>query len=62
MTVTRGIKDDVTALWKRLKSPVDMRDCLVFGGIGCASYGINMIYPPGAFIFSGLALFWLGVR
>jgi len=34
----------------------------VVGGIGAAGYGIGLIYPPGAWIFCGLSLFWLGVR
>jgi hypothetical protein len=51
--------------WQRLKQllpDIDARDVLVFGGIAAAGYGIGMIYPPAAWIFCGLALFWLGVR
>jgi hypothetical protein len=40
----------------------DLRDLLVFGGIGCAAYGAAQIYPPAAWIIAGAAIFWLGVR
>lgn len=62
MSIARGIKDELVAGLKRLRSPVDLRDVLVFGGIACAGYGIGLIYPPAAWIFCGLAIFWLGVR
>lgn len=57
-----SIKEDLAKLAKRLRPDIDLRDVLVFGGIGAAGYGISMIYPPAAWIFCGLALFWLGVR
>ena len=60
--ISRGIKDDLIRGLKRLRPDIDLRDVLVFGGIAAAGYGISMIYPPAAWIFCGLALFWLGVR
>lgn len=55
--------------WRRFKlelkhflPDIDVRDVLVFGGIAAAGYGIGMVYPPAAWIFCGLAFFWLGVR
>lgn len=60
--ISRGIKDDLVSGIKRLRSPIDLRDCLVFGGIGMVGYGLSMIFLPASFIFCGLALFWLGVR
>lgn len=47
---------------KQLLPNIDMRDVLVFGGIAAAGYGIGMVYPPAAWVFCGLAFFWLGVR
>jgi hypothetical protein len=47
---------------RRLVPDIDIRDVLVFGGIAAAGYGVGMIYPPAAWIFCGLALFWLGVK
>lgn len=41
---------------------VELRDVLVFGGIGMVGYGIAAIFPPAAWIFCGAAIFWLGVR
>ena len=41
---------------------IDLRDCLVFGGIAAAAYGIGQIYQPLAYIFSGLSLLWIGMR
>ena len=60
--IATGLKDELIALLKRLNPAVDLRDALVFGGIAAAAYGISMIYPPAAWIFCGLALFWLGIR
>ncbi len=60
--ISRGIKDELLRALKRLNPGVDLRDCCVFGGIAAAAYGISMIYPPLAWVFAGLALFWLGVR
>ena len=47
---------------KRHIPNIDLRDVLVFGGIAAAGYGIGMVYPPAAWVFCGLAFFWLGVR
>jgi len=60
--ISRGIKEEIIKALKRLNPNVDVRDVCVFGGIGAAGYGIGLIYPPGAWIFCGLSLFWLGVR
>lgn len=34
---------------------------LVVGGIAAASYGIWQIYPPGAWVFAGVAAAWMGL-
>lgn len=60
--ISRGLKDDLVIGLKRVCSAVDLRDGFVFGGLAAAGYGISMIYPPAAWIFCGVALFWLGVR
>lgn len=39
----------------------DVRDVVVFGGIGLAGYGAGLAYPPAGFIVAGAALFWLGI-
>jgi len=60
--ISRGIKAELLAALKRMNPNADLRDCLVFGGIAAAAYGIGLIYVPAAWIFAGLAAFWLGVR
>lgn len=58
MSLTHGLKESIRRLWP----DIDLRDLLVFGGIASAGYGISLVYPPAAWIFCGLASFWLGVR
>lgn len=41
---------------------VDLRDVLVFGGIGCMAYGAGLVYPPAGWLVAGGLTFWLGVR
>lgn len=41
---------------------LELRDVFVFGGLGCAVYGIAQFHVPAAWIVGGAALFWLGVR
>jgi hypothetical protein len=60
--ISRGIKDELIAALKRLNPDVDLRDCLVFGGVASVAYGAGMIYPPATWIVAGVAAFWLGVR
>ena len=60
--ISRGLKDDLIAGLKRLRPDIDLRDVLVFGGIGMVGYGISMVSPPAAWVVVGLASFWLGVR
>lgn len=60
--IFRGLKDDMIAGLKRLRSPVDLRDLMVFGGIGMVGYGISLVHPPAAWVVVGVSLFWLGVR
>jgi hypothetical protein len=40
----------------------DIRDALVFGGIGMAAYGISLLSLPASLVFAGLMLFYLGIR
>jgi hypothetical protein len=47
-------------LW--LAREVDMRDILVFGGLGCAVYGVAGFSVPAAWITAGAVLFALGMR
>lgn len=60
MNIARGIKDDLVKMVKALIP--DLRDLLVFGGIGLLGYGAWTIYPPAGYISTGLLFFWLGVR
>lgn len=41
---------------------IDLRDVIVFGGIGMVGNGIAALSPPAAWVVCGLMLFWLGVR
>lgn len=41
---------------------VDLRDVFVFGGLGCAVYGVSGYSVPAAWIVAGAVLFTLGVR
>ena len=45
---------------KKIESPIDLRDVIVFGGIALASYGSYLIFRPAAFIVAGVALFVVG--
>jgi hypothetical protein len=49
-------------LAKAIVGAFDLRDVFVFGGLGCAAFGLHQVYEPAAWIVSGAALFWLGVR
>lgn len=40
----------------------NLRDLLIFGGIGCVWHGLNMVYPPSAWCVSGLLLLVVGWR
>ena len=41
----------------------DMRDCLVFGGLALASYGVGLAIGTGwGFVLAGAGLFWLGEK
>lgn len=35
---------------------IDMRDVMIFAGIGFFCYGISMIYPPSGWIVAGAML------
>lgn len=41
---------------------IDLRDALVFGGLGVLCTGVAQIYPPAAWIVGGAALMWIGLR
>lgn len=58
--ITKGLGAEIIAFGRALLP--DLRDVLVFGGIACASYGIHMIEPAFAYIFSGLSVMWIGLR
>lgn len=60
--ISRGLKDELIKLAKRLTPDIDVRDTCVFGGIGMVGYGISLLSPAAAWVVVGLAFFWLGVR
>lgn len=39
----------------------DVRDIIVFGGLGLASYGAWLLAPSAGFILGGLGLFYVGM-
>ena len=39
---------------------IELRDVLVFSGVGLAAYGAWLIYEPASFLVAGVALFVLG--
>jgi hypothetical protein len=57
----RGLKQ-ARDWFAKVKSPIDLRDTFVFGGLALVGAGVACIYAPGALIVCGAALFWLGVR
>lgn len=58
----RAMRARLAGLARDYAGAVDLRDVFVFGGLVAIGYGINMIYPPAAWIVCGAVLFWLGVR
>lgn len=52
----------LAAYRRTLGAMLDLRDVIVFSGLGSIFYGLWQIYPPIAWIVSGTALFWLGMR
>ena len=58
----RAMRTRLAGLARNYAGAVDLRDLLVFGGLAAIGYGVNMIYPPAAWIVCGAVLFWLGVR
>lgn len=57
---------DLAAFFSRggraVRNTFDLRDAFAFGGLALVAIGLWQIYPAAAFIVSGAALFWLGVR
>jgi hypothetical protein len=45
-----------------LARSIDLRDAFVFGGLGCAVYGVAGFSVPAAWIVAGVVLFALGVK
>lgn len=39
----------------------DLRDLIVFSGLGLAGYGAWLTYEPAGFIVAGVGLFYLGI-
>lgn len=39
---------------QRKPSPIDIHDIIGVAGVGLASYGTWLIYPPAAFILAGV--------
>jgi hypothetical protein len=47
--------------WKMPNILPDIKDVLLFGGLGMVGYGVWHIYPPSAMILVGGILFTIGV-
>ena len=45
-----------------LATALEMRDVFVFGGLGCAVYGVAGFSVPAAWIVAGVVLFALGIK
>ncbi len=46
----------------KLRAAFDVRDRFVFGGLLLVAIGLWQWQPPLAFVVTGAALFWLGLR
>lgn len=46
----------------KLRNLLDLRDGFAFGGLACVAYGVAQIHQPAAWIVTGIALFWLGIK
>lgn len=40
----------------RVIAGIEMRDVMIFAGIGFLCYGLSLIYPPAGWIVAGLML------
>lgn len=59
----RKILPNIMRALKRISaavSKIDIRDCLVFGGIGLVAVGFWFIHKSLAFISAGLGVFLIG--
>lgn len=57
------MRDFLRRVWRLASDAApDLRDALVFGGLGLAAYGAWLIFPPAAWLLAGGALFWIGMR
>lgn len=61
--IGRAVKAVLVGIARAVMFPFslfELRDLLVFGGIGLAAYGADLIYQPAAYIGAGVALFIVG--
>jgi hypothetical protein len=56
------MRERIRQLLAKISAEVGLREAFVFGGLGCAAYGLAQIYPPAAWIVSGSVLFYLGIK
>ena len=47
---------------RKVIAALDARDAFVFSGIASMFFGLFQVYSPAAWIVTGTALFWIGVR
>lgn len=50
----------LVAAW--LKSQVELRDVLVFGGIALMAWGASLVYSAAGLVVAGALLFYMGVK
>lgn len=46
---------------RKVRSPLSLRDVLVFGGLGFAAYGAGLVLPAYGFLFLGISLMAIGL-
>ncbi|MGD9276349.1 MAG: hypothetical protein PVJ67_04200 [Candidatus Pacearchaeota archaeon] len=56
------MKNKLKTFKNNLKDKFGLRDFIILLGMGVLFYGIWLIYPPAAYIASGIGFIYLGVR
>jgi len=46
---------------KVIAAEIGLREVFVIGGISCVAYGLAQIYPPAAWVVTGVALFCISI-
>ena len=46
----------------KIKTPFDLRDVFVLGGVLVIGIGVGMVHIPGALVVTGFLLFFIGMK